>query len=86
MFDKFEVLENWKLSWDLAFLLLGVSAGPIFFDFSNYCPYVIAAGRVGTGGLSIIWLQYYIDVAKQMIRVRRKSSASIQGKIKWNCR
>ena len=28
MFDKFEVLENWKLSWDLSFLLLGVSDGP----------------------------------------------------------
>ena len=28
MFDKFEVLESWKLSWHLSFLLLGVSDGP----------------------------------------------------------
>ena len=25
--------------FDLSFLLLGVSDGHIFFDFSNYCPY-----------------------------------------------
>ena len=38
MFDMFEVLENWKLSCDFSFLLLGVSDGHIFLDFSNYCP------------------------------------------------
>ena len=38
MFDKFEVLMSWKLSSDLSFLLLGVSDGHIFLDFSNYCP------------------------------------------------
>ena len=38
MFDKFEVLMSWKLSWGLSFLLFGVSDGHIFFDFSNYCP------------------------------------------------
>ena len=43
MFDKFEVLESWKLSWDLSFLLLGVSDGHIFFHFSNYCPKVLSA-------------------------------------------
>ena len=42
MFDKFEVLESWKLSWDLSFLFLGVSDGHIFFDFSNYCPIILA--------------------------------------------
>ena len=31
---------SWKLSWGLSFLLFGVSDGHIFFDFSNYCPYV----------------------------------------------
>ena len=41
MFNEFEVLEIWKLSWDLSFLFLGVSDGHIFFDFSNYCPYCI---------------------------------------------
>ena len=41
MFDKFEVLMSWKLSWGLSFLLLGVSDGHIFFDFSNYCPYLV---------------------------------------------
>ena len=40
MFDKFEVLMSWKLSWGLSFLLFGVSDGHIFFDFSNYCPYM----------------------------------------------
>ena len=44
MFDKFEVLESWKLSWDLSFLFLGVSDGHIFFDFSNYCPIILADG------------------------------------------
>ena len=40
MFDKFEVLMSWKLSWGLSFLLFGVSDGHIFFDFSNYYPYM----------------------------------------------
>ena len=40
MFDKFEVLTRLKLSWGLSFLLFGVSDGHIFFDFSNYCPYL----------------------------------------------
>ena len=40
MFDKFEVLMRWKLSSDLSFLLLGVSDGHTFFDFSNNCPIV----------------------------------------------
>ena len=44
MFNKFEVLESWKLSWDLSFLFLGVSDGHIFFDFSNYCPIILADG------------------------------------------
>ena len=33
MFDKFEVLMSWKLSWGLSFLLFGVSNGHIFFGF-----------------------------------------------------
>ena len=37
MFDMFEVLMSWKLSWGLSFLRFGVSDGLIFFDFSNYC-------------------------------------------------
>ena len=41
MFDKFKVLMSWKLSWVLSFLLFGVCDGHIFFDFSNYCPYII---------------------------------------------
>ena len=44
MFNEFEVLEIWKLSWDLSFLFLGVSDGRIFFDFSNYCPIILADG------------------------------------------
>ena len=47
MFDKFEVLESWKLSWDLSFLLLGVTDGHIFFDFSNHCPEVSPIWPVG---------------------------------------
>ena len=43
MFDKFEVLMSWNLSWDLSFLLFGVSDGHIFLDFSNYCLYVFHA-------------------------------------------
>ena len=38
MFDKFEVLMSWKVSWGLSFLLFGVSDGHIFFYFSNFCP------------------------------------------------
>ena len=38
MFDRFEVLMSWKLSWGLSFLLFGVNDGHIFFDLSNYCP------------------------------------------------
>ena len=33
MFDKFEVLMSWKLSWGLSFLLFGVINGQIFLDF-----------------------------------------------------
>ena len=40
MFYKFEVLMTWKLSWGLSFLLFGVSDGHIFFDFSDYCPFL----------------------------------------------
>ena len=35
MFDKFEVLMSWKLSWGLFFLLLGVSDGHIYSIFQN---------------------------------------------------
>ena len=67
MFDMFEVLESWKLSCDLSFLLLGVSDGHIFFDFSNYCPPVLTTnieyvhkgilslGRKGSKLLSVTW-------------------------------
>ena len=39
MFDKFEVLMSWKLSWGLSFLLFGVSNGHIFFGFQIIAPY-----------------------------------------------
>ena len=38
MFDKFEVLMSWRLSWDLSFLLFGVSNWHIFFDFFKLLP------------------------------------------------
>ena len=41
MFDKFEVLESRKFSLYLSFLLLGVSDGHIFFEYSNYCSTVL---------------------------------------------
>ena len=39
MFDKFEVLMSWKLSWGLSIVLFGVSNGHIFFGFQIIAPY-----------------------------------------------
>ena len=62
MFDKFEVLVNWKLSWDLSFLRLGVSDGHIFFDFSNYCPVAFGSPAVQTIFIVRLYVMHYSKI------------------------
>ena len=69
MFDKFEVLMSWKLSWGLSFLLFGVSDGHIFFDFSNYCPFTSWQARHQPTARSSLWQTYQVLRCQWWVRL-----------------
>ena len=62
MFDKFEGLVSWKLSWGLSFLLFGFSDGHIFFDFFKLLPKCVSKNGRGIHPCFQFWDVFFAIV------------------------